>query len=318
MNIQDRLIKQPSNVPFSMYDAFTDVPYSGSQAAIVLHASDISIPNRVRIAREIGAPATAFVNAINHNRVKVQFFSTVMELPMCGHGTVCLITQLVAQELLPCEGDGWCKAVLDLPKGEATVECRRTKAGRVEVMLDVAEAQFAAVKIDLEELAGILGVSIEDMSNELPPEVATGDFIHLCLPMRDLDAMRKLQPDFSALAKFCVSNGLDTVASFSTEVVDQTCNVHVRDFCPAVGVAESAAAGTTNAALSTYLLQKGLVQPSDDGSLQVRAEQGIELGRPSRVTTRIKTQGGHIMRLQVGGLASLIVDGMLNVKLDSL
>ena len=318
MNIQDRLIKQASNVPFSMYDAFTVVPYSGSQGAIVLHASNISMPHRARIAREIGAPATAFVNAINHNRVKVQFFSTVMELPMCGHGTVCLITQLVAQELLPCEADVWCEAVLDLPKGEATVECRLTKAGRVEVMLDVAEARFSAVTFDLDELAGILGVSVGDISNELPPEVATGDFIHLCLPMRDLAAMRGLQPDFSALAQFCVANGLETVAAFSTEVVDQTCNVHVRDFCPAVGVAESAAAGTTNAAISTYLLRQGLVQANDYGSLQVRAEQGIELGRPSRVTTRIKTKNGNIIRLQVGGVASLIIEGMINVHMDGL
>jgi trans-2,3-dihydro-3-hydroxyanthranilate isomerase len=318
INAQDLLIKKASKVPFSMYDAFTEVPYSGSQAAIVLNASDISIQNRVRIAREIGAPATAFVSAINHNRIKVQFFSTVMELPMCGHGTVCLITHLVAQELLPCVGDGWQKAVLDLPKGEATVERRRTKAGRVEVMLDVAEPRFAGVNLNLAELAGILGVGAGDISNELPPEVATGDFIHLCLPMRDLAVMRELQPDFSALAKFCVSNGLETVAAFSTEAVDQTCDVHVRDFCPAVGVAESAAAGTTNAALSTYLLQKGLVQPGEDGNLQVQAEQGIELGRPSRVTTRIKTQGGNIVRLQVGGVASLIIEGMLNLNLEAL
>jgi PhzF family phenazine biosynthesis protein len=111
---------------------------------------------------------------------------------------------------------------------------------------------------------------------------------------------------------------LETVATFSTEAIDQTCDVHVRDFCPAVGVAESAAAGTTNAALSTYLLQKGLVQPGEDGNLQVQAEQGIELGRPSRVTTRIKTQGGNIVRLQVGGVASLIIEGMLNLNLEAL
>ena len=318
MTIQDRLIEQASSVPFSMYDAFTEVPYSGSQAAIVHHASDISIPHRARIAREIGAPATAFVNAINHNRVKVQFFSTVMELPMCGHGTVCLITQLVAQELLPCESDEWSKAVLDLPKGEATVECRRKKDGRVEVMLDVTEARFAEVTFDLKELAGILGVSVGDISNDLPAEVATGDFIHLCLPMRDLAAMRELRPDFSALAQFCVANGVETVAAFSTEVVDQTCNVHVRDFCPAVGVAESAAAGTTNAAISTYLLRHRLVHPSDNGNLQVRAEQGIELGRPSNVTTRINTHNGNILRLQVGGVASLIIKGLINVNLGGL
>ena len=237
---------------------------------------------------------------------------------MCGHGTVCLTTELIEQELLSCKGDGWWEFVLNFPNGEASVECRRTKTGRVEVMLDVTAANFTAVKLNLDELVGILGVGVGDISRKLPLEVATADFTHLCLPMRDLAAMQALQPDFSALAKFCVSNGFETVATFSTEVVDQTCDVHVRDFCPAVGVTESAAAGTTNAALSTYLFYKGVVKPSDDGNLQVCAEQGMELGRPSRVKTRMKTQSGNITRLQVGGLASLIVEGTINVNLETL
>ena len=54
MNSQSELAKQKPYVPISIYDAFTAVPYSGSQAAIVLNASDISIQNRVLIAREIG------------------------------------------------------------------------------------------------------------------------------------------------------------------------------------------------------------------------------------------------------------------------
>ena len=92
MNFQKNYTNQEMGVPFAMYDAFTDAPYSGSQAAIVSHASNISCESRAKIAREIGVPATAFVNEVSGNRIDVQFFSTVMELPMCGHGTVCLIT----------------------------------------------------------------------------------------------------------------------------------------------------------------------------------------------------------------------------------
>lgn len=317
MNIQNTSTTQATDVPFAMYDAFTDVPYSGSQAAVVLHALDISPKNRARIAREIGMPATAFVNAVSGNRIDVQFFSTVMELPMCGHGTVCLITRLVELGLLPCDGNSWQIAVLDLPKGEAKTEYRRTAEDRIEVMLDVATAKFSPARLDLVELTQILGVDLSEISDELPLEVATGDFIHLCLPMRDLAAMRDLQPDFASLAKFCVSNGLDTVAAFSTEVVDGTNNLHVRDFCPAVGVSESAAAGTTNAALSSYLLRNGRMHADIEGKVQVRAEQGIELGRPSIVTTRIKIKDAYIARLQVGGVASRIIEGVLNVNIGA-
>lgn len=306
-----------TDLPFSMYDAFTAVPYSGSQSAIVLNASTISPENRIRIAREIGVPATSFVDAIDGNRITVQFYSTVMELPMCGHGTICLMTRLIESGCLPCDEEGWHVAVLDLPKGEAWVEYRHNETDGIDVMLDVAVPEFTAANLDIKELTQILGVNLTDISADMPLEVANADFIHLCLPMRGLDAMRTLQPDFSALANFCVSNRLDTVAAFSSEVVDQSCNLHVRDFCPAVGVTESAAAGTTNAALSTYLLRNGSVQVNSAGNVQLRAEQGIELGRPSNVTTIIESKDGSVARLQVGGVATRIIDGVLNTKLDA-
>ncbi len=236
---------------------------------------------------------------------------------MCGHGTVCLITRLVELGLLPCGKNDWQVAVLDLPKGAASVKYRRTSAGRIEVMLDVAIPQFTPATLDLSQLVNILGVGISDLSDTLLPEVAAADFTHLCLPMRGLAAMRTLRPDFAALAKFCVAGGLDTVATFSTEVLDANHNLHVRDFCPAVGVAESAAAGTTNAALAAYLLRNGCAQADKAGNVQIRAEQGIELDRPSKVTTQIKMKDRRIIRLQVGGVASRIIEGVINVNLGT-
>lgn len=317
MNIQAKLTTLATDLPFAMYDAFTAVPYSGSQSAIVLDASAIAPENRARIAREIGAPASSFVDAICGDRITVQFYSTVMELPMCGHGTICLVTHLVESGRLPCDTEGCNVAVLDTPKGEAKVEYRRNVTGGIDVMLDVAEALFTPANLDLAELADMLGVSQSDFATKLPIEVATADFVHLCLAMRDIEAMRALQPNFVALADFCVSNGVETVAVFSIQAVDETCDLHVRDFCPAVGVAESAAAGTTNAALASYLLRNGCVHADIEGSLVVRAEQGIELGRPSKVITKIETKDGGITRLQVGGVATRIMSGVLNTKLDA-
>jgi len=304
---------QVSDVPFAIYDAFTDVPYSGSQAAIVLNASDIPAAKRAQIAREVGAPATAFVERVEGAQVQVQFFSTVMELPMCGHGTVCLVTRLVELGLLGPRREGWQQAFLGLPKGDAKVEFRRTSRDRVEVMLDVAPARFEPALVDMGELASLLGIEQSDLSDSLPVEVARADFVHLCLPMRNLEAMKAIQPDFAALASFCNANGLETVAAFSIEASSPDYDLHVRDFCPAVGVAESAAAGTTNAALAAYLLRNNCVEADETGHLALRAEQGIELGRPSQVTTLIETSGTKISRLQVGGIASRVAEGVLNV-----
>ncbi|SLN28700.1 putative isomerase YddE [Roseovarius albus] len=302
-----------TDLPFAMYDAFTDVPYSGSQAAIVLNAGRINTENRIRIAREIGVPATSFVDRVEGTTVTLQFFSTVMELPMCGHGTLCLITRLIDANLLPCDGGKWHHAALDLPKGKATVEYRRNATGRIEVMLDVATATFAPAALDMNRLATFLGITPDHYSPSLPAEVASADFVHLCLPLRDLDAMNRLHPDFAGLAAFCIENGLETVAAFSTDVTAADRHLHVRDFCPAVGVSESAAAGTTNAALAVYLCRHDLVDHDGAGSFEVRAEQGLKLGRPSQITSRITTSNDGNTRLQVGGIATQVIEGKLSL-----
>jgi len=299
-------------LPFALYDAFTEVPYSGSQAAVIFQASLISQENRMRIAQEIGAPATSFVNSVIENRVEVQFFSTVMELPMCGHGTVCLITRLVEFGLLKCESDSIHEAILVLSTGEAKVEYCRNIDGRIEVMLDINVPKFKPANLDFTELGKILDIKPLDLSTGLRPEIASADFVHLCLPMRDLKAMKVLQPNFPLLSKFCMKNGIETVATFCLEVTESSRDIHVRDFCPAVGVFESAAAGTTNAALAVYLFYNSIVGRNVARNIIINSEQGIELGRPSKVTTAIAFSDRKIKRLQVGGIASLVIEGSIN------
>jgi len=303
------------DLPFAVYDAFTSVPYSGSQGASVLDAAAIDAKLRARIAVEIGAPATAFVDTWADNRIKLQFFSTIAEQPMCGHGTVCLITRMVDAGLISCPPEGTGTAILELPNGNAQVEFHRNEAGRLVVMLDVAIAAIEPAMLDFDRLGDLLSVTRADFAYDLPIQVARADFIHLCLPMRNLAAMARLRPNFDALAQFCRANKIETVAAFSMEVEQPGMTLHIRDFCPAVGVAESAGAGTTNAAVAAYLLHNGRVTPDATGQAVVWAEQGIELSRPSNVITRATVEDGSIKRLQVGGIATKVIEGHLNVVL---
>ena len=104
-------------IPLAAYDAFTVTPFGGSQAAVLTDAASIDRSERQRIAREIGVPATAFVDAYGKDWIQVQFMSTVMELPMCGHGTLCLLTHMLESGLIPAGGD----VELRLPKSSARV-----------------------------------------------------------------------------------------------------------------------------------------------------------------------------------------------------
>ncbi|MBT6118010.1 MAG: PhzF family phenazine biosynthesis protein [Rhodospirillaceae bacterium] len=306
-----------TTVPFAFYDAFTDVAFGGSQAAVVTDAAGLDAGAMQRIAKEIGAPATGFVTASGKTGgddwVEARFMSFVTELPMCGHGTLCLVTRMVELGVLDWRGRDAFEAALRLPKTTATVRVERRGDGRPEVMLDIKPPKFRHDDLDLDSLVGLLGIGRNDLHADLCPETACGDFIHLVLPVSGLAAMGRIAPDFGGLTRFCVENGIETVATFCTEVERPGSTIHVRDFCPAVGVAESAAAGTTNSALTSYLIRHGVVQPDGGGQIVVQAEQGLEIGRASTIRSLATMDGGDIARLQVGGVATRLIDGYLHL-----
>ena len=294
--------------PFALYDAFSDSIFGGSQAAVITDAATINQTQRQRIASELGMPATAFVDDHGADWIKLQFMSAVMELPMCGHGTICLLTHMLESRLLKMEPSG--EVELQLPKSVATVSLSLNNAGRYRVMLDIQPPTFEPPPPRFEDLPSLLGLDATALSSDLPVETARGDFIHLVVPLTGLDAMRAIKPDFGGMVEFCHAHGLETIAVFCTEVENSDNQVHLRDFCPAVGVSESAAAGTTNAALSSYLLRHALL-PTHTDVITINSEQGIELGRASSIQSRVTLSDNKVTRLQVGGVATRVLDGQV-------
>ena len=298
-----------NSFPFALYDAFSDTAFGGSQAAVITRATNINPVQRQRIAREIGMPATAFVDDHGENWIKVQFMSTVMELPMCGHGTICLLTHMLNTEMLKFVRPG-CEIELRLPNSVAIASLNGNQAGRHQVMLEITPPKFEPPPPHTGGLLKVLGLEADALASELPLETARGDFVHLVVPLTGLEAMRTIKPDFSGMIEFCHAYGIETIAVFCTEVKNTQNTIHVRDFCPAVGVNESAAAGTTNAALSCYLVRHKLV-PTNQDVITINAEQGLELGRPSSIKSIVTLSASNILRLQVGGVATRVMDGQV-------
>lgn len=299
-----------SSFQFALYDAFSARAFGGSQAAVITGAAAIDSAVRQRIAREIGMPATAFVDDFGDDWIMVQFMSTVMELPMCGHGTLCLLTHMLEAGFIDLDKNASREISLRLPESTATVALSLRADGRHQVMLDIKPPVFEAPPPHTGSLLKVLGLKADALETELPIETARGDFIHLVVPLAGLETMRAIRPDFGGMVEFCHAYGIETIAVFCSETDSPDHRIHVRDFCPAVGVSESAAAGTTNAALSSYLVRHGLA-PMDSDIITLNAEQGIELGRPSSIQSVVTISGRQISRLQVGGVATRVMDGQI-------
>ena len=298
---------------FDLYSAFTDTPFGGSHAGIIYDGEAVWTEKMQQIAREVRAPATCFVMKVDARDVHVRFFSTAQEYPMCGHGTLALMTGLISRGYLDIPQGATENVHLHTPANSALVRVTHQNDGRVGVMLNLEPAEFEAASIDDDELQTVFGGSPEDLESSLPIESTASDFSHLLVPMASLAGVQSLSPDFARLHDYCERADIDTVMCFCRQTVEAKNTVHCREFAPRTGTPEVPAAGTTNRALACYLARHGLINTQGDAPCIVRAEQGYEIERPSLVTTRMALDENVPTDIWVGGLATQVVRGQFSV-----
>jgi len=297
-------VSAATSVPVDTWVAFCETTAGGSAAGIVHDGSGLADDEMQSIALAVGAPATCFIQDVGPSHVDVRFFSTLTEYGMCGHGSVALLTALIEAGTVECDTE---VRRLDLvtPTSRAVMSARRRTDGRPEVMLSLDPAPVRPTAIAGADLADALGASTHVFS-AVPMEESPSDFVHLIVPMTGLDALASLAPDFAALTELCETHGVHTVAAYSPVAGDPANTVRVRDFCPATGTNEAPATGTTNRAVSGHLARHDVRGLGADGSHTVRAEQGIEMGRPSLITTSLEVTDGAVTSIAVGGVATFL------------
>jgi PhzF family phenazine biosynthesis protein len=69
-------------------DSFTNVPFKGNPAAVVLLDRTISTEKMQMIASEIGYSETAFLLKEENDQYLIRFFTPKQELMLCGHATL--------------------------------------------------------------------------------------------------------------------------------------------------------------------------------------------------------------------------------------
>jgi trans-2,3-dihydro-3-hydroxyanthranilate isomerase len=92
------------------------------------------------------------------------------------------------------------------------------------------------------------------------------------------------------------------------ETKDDGATVHCRMFAPGLGVPEDPATGSAAGALGSYLVHHGLVD-APEGRARVVVEQGIEIGRPSRIEVVVTVEGKAVAQVVVGGQAVTVISG---------
>ena len=275
---------------YYIVDAFTSEPFGGNPAGVVLLGQDTPFPDEslmVQVAAELRYSETAFVQQNGPREVTVRYFTPCSEVDLCGHATIATFGVLKQEDIIV--GDAVC--LNHTLAGDLKVKVAR------QVMMQMAPPRVMEQPVDVKRLYSVMAGEMAS----LPVEIISTGLPDIIMPVDSLDQLEALRPDMEALA--ALSSELDVVGVHAFAMSNDGFTAHVRNFAPLYGVPEESATGTANAALTHYLLRRGIIQ----AGAECRFMQGEAMGRPSVVATTVDDSGD----IWVGGQCRIIAHGEL-------
>ncbi|OCK55279.1 PhzF family phenazine biosynthesis protein [Bradyrhizobium sp. LMTR 3] len=288
-------------------DVFTDRAFGGNPLAVVLDAGGLSTEQMQAIATEFNYSETTFVLPPREsaNDAQVRIFTVNREIPFAGHPNV---------------GTAFVLATLaEKPPARLLFE---EAAGLVpvEVLTDqgkVASTEFTAPQplkrmshVSVEQAAACLSLSAGDVRiDRHPPEVISVGLAFLAVEVASREALRRARPDAAAFAKTFPCDGSDAVYFYTRDVPagERPCDLQARMFHPgASGLSEDPATGSATAACAALLADLSDVK---DGELNLKIGQGVDMGRPSLLLTRVRKNDGAVASIHVGGACVKMMEG---------
>ena len=289
------------SIPVKKAHVFTHQGEGGNPAGIVPSSPALSDNSMICIAKILNPVSeTAFIFASKRADHRFRFFTPTSEIEICGHATIGAFFSLYDtvhsdQEMMIRNVETAC--------GIFPISLHFTRRRLSTVMMNQGIPRLIHPSVDPGPLHEILGTSPVDLIANLPVQVLSTGRPKLIVPLRSMDTLNNLHPDFPEMMNFCDKIGATGVHVFTFETVDPESLVHSRHFAPNVGVEEDPATGNSNAALAGYLFNnRRLERP------EFNAEQGYAMGCPSVLQVAVDTHTGEV---SVGGSALIVMEGSI-------
>jgi trans-2,3-dihydro-3-hydroxyanthranilate isomerase len=290
---------------FVTCDVFTDRRFGGNPLAVLPDARGLSGDEMQKIATEFNYSESTFVLPPQDPKhtAQVRIFTPVRELPFAGHPTVGTAFALAALGIVPA-------AVRDIVFEEGV--------GPVPVRIDrdgsrVTRCTLTAAQLPQQLPPAPARATLAEMLSLAPADVLDGAEGWSCglpfivVPLAHLDAMHRCRPAGSVILRALADHPAKAVYPVTREADGVW---RVRSFVPHAGVAEDPATGSAAAAFAGWVHARS---PAGDGTLRLRLNQGVEMGRPSELALEIDRAGGQITAVRVGGASVMVSEGKIQL-----
>jgi trans-2,3-dihydro-3-hydroxyanthranilate isomerase len=300
-----------STLAYEIVDVFTDRPFAGNPLAVVFGAEGLATGQMQALALEFNLSETVFVlppdNPKHRNRIRI--FTPDYEMPFAGHPTV---GSAIALAELAGEATG----IFVLEENIGPVRCAvSSHDGATFAEFDLAKLpEPLELSVDPDMIGAALGLGPHEIGFE-NHRVAfwSAGVPYVTIPVSGLEAAAKVRLDNQAWSELAPRKSEWAFASpyvYCRETVHHDSAFHVRMIVPGTPSYEDPATGSAAAAFAGAVMH---FDGPTDGISQLWIEQGLEMGRPSRIRLELNVNGGKLASARIGGHAIKVAEGKLVV-----
>ena len=283
-------------------DAFSKEMFGGNPAGVVICDQDFpSEEFMIKLANELRYSETAFVKF--GNQINIRYFTPTCEVDLCGHATIASFVALRDLKMVSNDNEYLCHTKAGQISVSVDSEKISMSMGKAEIFKTIAE------KPQIEMIYNVMGLKYDEVyynSQILLPQIVSTGLADMMLPVKDIETLNKIKPDFKKLAEISKEYNMVGVHAFAITLPENT--AHCRNFAPLYDIDEESATGTSNGALSYYLYDKNIVSKD----MNLTYVQGEKMNRPSVISAEIKEINQEIV-VFVGGDGVIISKGKLMV-----
>lgn len=275
-----------------LVNVFTCQSKGGNPCPIVSDAAGMSDREMQQVAQHHGHES-GFVlpPADAESDYSFRFWVPRHEMEMCGHATI------GALWLLATKGRTAATQIRIATRSGAVTGFVAQEGGKISVEITQPAGRLRALgREETDAVLKVLRLSRSELL-DLPIQNAVTSRMKTLVPLRSLDRLNGLAPDYGAIEAVCAAIGSTGLYPYARhEGTEQL--FEARQFPKSSGYPEDAATGIAAAALAFGLLESGLI--ARDGT-PIRVLQGRAMGRLSRIDLRLGFAGSRAIGCLLGG-----------------
>ena len=159
-------------------------------------------------------------------------------------------------------------------------------------------------------IARMLGLETGDLlgTSEKPQAVSCG-LPFLIVPLTGVDALGRARVKVDRWEETLANAWASMIWVYAADPDGGELHYRARMFAPGISVPEDPATGSAAAAFAGYLAARSRIR---GGTLRWTIDQGVEMGRPSRLEIEADKADGAVSAIRVGGSAVLVSEGTMD------